>query len=320
MSDATMLREQWLAKIKTLNERVWERRADRPAIDAWLSNFADDWPADPSEQLHALFLLSHFMYFGDVEIRVLLTALYRDLFKYPIIEGLRQADAETLNGTELQARFRTELSRTRFLGIGNPAESGTHLLYYFRQENELTKELFIHTHQIFSGRLDAPEVGLADSSLTRYVLIDDFCGSGDQAKEYSEKVIATIRAAAARADVGVEICYYVLFASAHGLARIRSDADFDRVSAVYELDSSYRTFGDDSRYFLTHPDPINRDFAHQMCRAYGDQLWPACPLGYRDGQLMIGFHHNTPDNTLPILWFDRANPPWVPMFRRYHKK
>lgn len=56
-----------------------------------------------------------------------------------------------------------------------------------------------------------------------------------------------------------------------------------------------------------------------MCQTYGARLWPAFPLGYRDGQLMIGFHHNTPDNTLPVLWFDRPNPPWTPMFRRYHK-
>ena len=157
-------------------------------------------------------------------------------------------------------------------------------------------------------------VGLADQDIKRYVLIDDFCGSGDQATEYSQKVIAAIRAAASRAGVAVELCYYVLFATVEGLARIRADADFDRVGAVYELDSSYRTFDDDSRYFRTHPAPINRDFAHQMCQAHGSRLWAAFPLGYHDGQLMIGFHHNTPDNTLPVMWCDSASPPSTPMF------
>lgn len=315
----TALRESFLDKIKTLNERVWESRAGRPAIEAWLDNFADDWDSDPSEKLHALFLLSHFMYFGDEEIRVLLKSLFRDLFRYPIVEQLRKDSAGSLDAQSLQGQFATELARSRFLGIGNPAESGTHLLYYFRQENGLTKDLFVHTHQIFNGRLDAPDVGLDDQTLKRYVLIDDFCGSGDQATEYSQKVIAAIRSAALRAGITVELCYYVLFATTAGLARIRADADFDRVSAVYELDSSYRTFDDDSRYFRTHPAPINRDFAHQMCQTHGSQLWPAFPLGYRDGQLMIGFHHNTPDNTLPVMWFDSANPTWTPIFRRYHK-
>lgn len=312
-------RAVWLDKIKTLNERVWESRADMPTIEGWLANFADDWDDTPSERLHALYLLSHFMYFGDEEIRILLKSMFRDLYKYPIVEFLREESEGTLNAAILQMKFISELGGTRFLGIGNPAESGTHLLYYFRQENALMKELFIHTHQIFDGRIDAANVGLANPTARRYVLIDDFCGSGDQATEYSDKVITAIRDAASRSDIAVELCYYVLFATTNGLAKIRSSADFDRVAAVYELDDSYRTFDSESRYFRTHPSPIDRDFAHQMCQTYGASLWPAFPLGYRDGQLMIGFHHNTPDNALPVLWADTTTPPWTPMFRRYHK-
>lgn len=312
------LQQQLFNKIKTLNERVWEGRASRPLLEGWLDNFVDDWGDDPSERLHALFLLSNFMYFGDVELRVLIRALYRDLFKYPIIEQLRKSSSNTLDSVTLRRQFSTELIRTRFLGIGNPAESGTHLLYYFRQENGLTKDLFIHTHQIFNGPLHA-DVGLADTSIKRYVLIDDFCGSGDQATEYSAKVIAAMRDSAERSGATVEVCYYVLFATAHGLARIRDESNFDRIAAVYELDSTYVAFAEDSRYFRTHPAPIDRDFAYQMCKTYGEQLWPNYPLGYRDGQLMIGFHHNTPDNTLPVLWFESVDPPWTPLFRRYHK-
>ena len=40
---------------------------------------------------------------------------------------------------------------------------------------------------------------------------------------------------------------------------------------------------------------------------------------FRNGQLLIGFHHNVPDNTLPILWFDSPNADWRPIFRRYPK-
>ena len=38
---------------------------------------------------------------------------------------------------------------------------------------------------------------------------------------------------------------------------------------------------------------------------------PADALGFEDSQLLIGFHHNTPDNTLPIIWFDEpGGVPW----------
>jgi hypothetical protein len=56
------------------------------------------------------------------------------------------------------------------------------------------------------------------------------------------------------------------------------------------------------------------------CEKYGQHLWAADPLGYKDGQLLLGFSHNTPDNTLPIFWSE-GHPPrlWEPMFKRYHK-
>ncbi len=317
--DPLAVREEYFEKIKTLSENLWERRAERPAVEEWLANFSIDWDTTPSEQLHALFLLSHFMYFGDREIRVLLRALYRDLYRYPIIEAIRRDNGDTTDSPTVTAAFDEELARTRFLGLGNPAESGTHLLYYFRQENELPKGLFVHTHQVFGGRLDSADLRVSVPEVTRYVLLDDFCGSGNQAVEYSEKVIGMLRDAATREGLRVEIAYYVLFATYEGLRRVREDSDFDRVEAVYELDETYKLFGDTSRYLRTHPGEINRDFAHQMCTRCGERLYPDFPLGYGDCELLIGFHHNTPDNTLPIFWVDGEEGGWSPMFRRYAK-
>ena len=61
-------------------------------------------------------------------------------------------------------------------------------------------------------------------------------------------------------------------------------------------------------------------FAEQMCRFYGSSLVPGDPFGYDNGQLLIGFHHNTPDNTLPIFWYDEpGGTSWTPIFKRYPK-
>ena len=60
--------------------------------------------------------------------------------------------------------------------------------------------------------------------------------------------------------------------------------------------------------------------ARDLCLRCGEQLVPSHPLGYRDGQLLLGFSHNTPDNTLPVFWYEeRDGPNWRPMFRRYPK-
>lgn len=66
--------------------------------------------------------------------------------------------------------------------------------------------------------------------------------------------------------------------------------------------------------------PFERTFTEKICSAHGAVLCPEDPLGYQDGQLLIGFSHNTPDNTLPIFWSDgETGAPWIPVFKRYPK-
>ena len=43
------------------------------------------------------------------------------------------------------------------------------------------------------------------------------------------------------------------------------------------------------------------------------------PLGYDNCQLLLSFFHNTPNNSLPIFWFEDEQVEWKPMFRRYPK-
>jgi len=212
------LRQALIAKIKTLNETVWERRATEPAIEDWLNNFAhSSSTSSHEEQLHALFLLSNFMYFGSRQIRELLKAVYRDLYRYPIVESIRRAHADTLDSFIIDPEFRAQRNATRFIGVGNPSESGCHLLYYFRQENSLPKDLFIHTHQVFT-RVGGGSLQLRNSAVTRYIFIDDFCGSGEQGAEYSRDLVEDIK----KLNPNAVVAYYVLFATAQGMNRLRS--------------------------------------------------------------------------------------------------
>jgi hypothetical protein len=310
------LMESLIAKIKTLNETVWEHRATEPAIADWLDNFAPSNPPNPDERAHALFLLSNFMYFGSRQIRELLKALYRDLYRYPIVEAIRRANHDTLDSNVIDPLYKAERKATRFLGVGNPSESGCHLLYYFRQENGLSKDLFIHTHQVFT-RLGGAPLQLRDPAITRYVFIDDFCGSGKQGTAYSRDLVEDIK----RLNPNAFVAYYVLFATTHGISKIKTQTAFDTARAIYELDGSFKSFSVDSRYFRTALPEIDRGFCEQMCRTYGERM-VAAPhaLGFEDSQLLIGFHHNTPDNTLPIIWFDEPGGlAWKPIFRRYPK-
>ena len=134
------------ARITVLSDRVWENRNQWPQVEAWLANFDGRAGFDPEvEQLHALFLLSQFLFIGGAETRVLLQSVYRDLYLIPLIQDVRASLGGCREPIIVEAAVNEALAKTRFLGVGNPSESGVHLLYFFRQENRLSKDVFFST-------------------------------------------------------------------------------------------------------------------------------------------------------------------------------
>ncbi|HVT63080.1 MAG TPA: hypothetical protein VHD33_06320 [Legionellaceae bacterium] len=329
------------AKIKILRETTWyDRQLEWPEVQRWLDQFqkTDD---DDDEQIQCLFLLSNFMYFGRREIRETLRALFRDLYKYPIMQELRKKNANTKDRNLLEREFQKVLDKTRFLGMGNPSESGTHLLYFFRQENNLSKDHFINGHDIFlpeSRRprswnrrhiiysilrffklqtLFAPLV-LRDDQIKRYVFIDDLCCSGSQARKYSENLVESMKLL----DSEIEVYYFALFATQRGMDYVRTYTAFDKVDCIFELDETYKCFSANSRFFRREPHPVDKSKSEAICRRYDSAIKPGLVLGYNQDQLLLGFYHNTPDNTPPIFWYDgtySGNKLWRSIFHRYHK-
>lgn len=302
------------AKIMTLHGSIWERRAPWPQVLGWLDQFQEDANADADEQLHALRLLSNFMYFGVNEIRALLRSLYRDTFRPRVAKEVRARLGSSVDLNTVAQNVEAELRNTRFVSLGNPSESSALLLYYFRQENALHKDLFIHASEIFD--LTSGTVRLRDADITRYVFIDDLCGSGHQVEEYSTHTIAPIKAI----NPDIRAYYYPVFGLADGIDHLQRTTAYDAVCPVVELDNSFRAFSPESRLYVGDNLTQLKDPSEATCRKYGDRLWPEHPLGYEDGQLYIGFAHNTPDNSLPVFWSDGVNPqPWSPIFKRYPK-
>lgn len=321
--------DNMIEKILNLNLTVWENRLERENITEWLNNYNND-----NERIHALFLLSQFMYFGSDQMRYLMRCVYRDLFKYPKIRMIREMNNDTTDMNLISKIYEEDMKNTRFLGVGNPSESGVHLLYFFRQENRLSKTLFINTHEIFNRYGSHDTLELKNENVCQYVFIDDFCGSGKQAKLYSKHILEDLK----RLNNVVRVDYLTLFAMREGLDVVRCETEFDRVEAVIELDASFKCFSESSRYFVKEPESISKNFAEEMCRTHGkvlmysickndgivEPLLTKCSednsLGFSDSQLLIGFYHNTPDNTLPIIWYDEKDILWIPIFKRYNKK
>lgn len=195
---------------------------------------------------------------------------------------------------------------------------------WISSENNLEKGCFINTHEIFKTNLikekDANDVDISridikirNNNIKRYVFIDDFCGSGTQAKDYSKDIVEQIK----HINKDIEVNYLMLFGTEDGINSVKNETKFDKVETVFTIDNSFKCFSDNSRYFCKPINEIEKDFCKNMCEKYGNTLWNMHPLGYKDGQLLLSLFHNTPDNTLPIFWVENTN--WTPIFKRFHK-
>lgn len=316
------VKKDLMQTILKLDQTIWEGRGQKP-IDEWLENFENE-----NEKINALYLLSRFHYFGSQQMRELLRVLFRDLYKYRKISEIRKSNKNTTDLNIINEKFEDELKKTRFLGVGNPSESGVHLLYFFRQENKLPKNLFVETFKLLGNDPDLDDV-------KEYVFIDDFCGSGSQAKVYSKEIVDKIK----EKKPNIKISYLMLFATTDGKNNIQNLNKFDFVETVFELDESFKCFSEVSRYFQNVPKCISKNESKLLSDKYGyniqmkiwekeskkpkkqtiQELANRDKSGYCDCQLLLGFHHNTPNNSLPIFWYDEGDIPWVPIFKRYNK-
>lgn len=306
-------------RIQVLSDEVWEHSVEGEDVRRWLTNFVGSALTEDLERLHALYLLANFNYFGLREVREMLKSIYRDLFRYPIVQTIRSARGGTRDPALIAQGFATELDGTRFLGMGNPSESGGHLLYYFRQTNQLSKNHFIHEHEVLEEAIGVTPNSFAIKNLKRLVFIDDLMGSGDQAVEYSRKVVTHFRAVAHAQSVDLKMSYFTLFASQDALDRVRK-LPFDSVEAVHVLSESERAFSTTSRLYALPPAGITSSDARLFAETYGKAIAPGFPLGWKDGQLLLGLHHNVPDNSLPIFWVSEEWSSWEPVFPRFRKK
>lgn len=317
MLNELSLREQLYSRITNLSINLWERKINRPDIDKWLENFDKDDDSSKCEQMHALFILSKFMYFGNRELRLLLKSIYREKVVLPIIKKIRENNNNTKSRLIIRNALNDEIESTRFLGVGNPSESGTHLLYFFRQETGLSKKSFINIHDIISIEEDddgRPYKSLIDPTIKRYVFIDDLSGSGSQAASYLKGVVNDIK----NIDKNAEVMYFSLFGTKNGIEHIRNNTQLSVVDSIFYLDDSFKCFSENSRFFKSCPDEISIDFSLEVFEKHGRKLFEY-PLGYKDGQQLLGFAHNVPDNTLPAIWFDEDPSIWTPIFKRYQK-
>lgn len=312
--DYANLKQQYLYKIDILSHWIWKSNISGDDITHWLKNFNSE--DIEREQINALHLLSQFMFYELREVRVMLESLYRDHFYKPTLHRLKMA-----NTVDIVSKYQEILSKTRFLGIGNSSESSSLMLYFFRQVNKLPKELFIDRCNLFEydtmGNITGLKKDANDNMIDYYIFIDDLTASGDQALEEFEKIkISLVK----KFNPNAIIYYYTLFSTDVAKKAFDSQQDIC-METIFELDETYKAYGDTSRYFpqkqnnTDHTD--EKQYSKNVCQKYLNRYTRPYECGYKNGQLLLGFFYNTPDNTLQSFWSDSSS--WNPIFKRYDK-
>ncbi len=192
-----------------------------------------------------------------------------------------------------------EIEKSLFFPLGtSSASSGAMFLYQYRKELKLSEANF--KQDSFENYLN---------SNVSIVFFDDIIGSGNQATKFFNNYL----------NNKIVKCYYFsLFGLEKGISYIEKNAKFKMVIVGEEITDEEMAFTDNSEVFNKE----EKEIIKPICEKYGKLLYKDYPLGYDDTQALIVFPHNTPNNTLPIIWASNDNEAsivekqWSPLWNR----
>ncbi|MBX9939063.1 MAG: hypothetical protein K2Y32_07400 [Candidatus Obscuribacterales bacterium] len=194
--------------------------------------------------------------------------------------------------------------------FGSPAKSGSTCARMFKQEQP--------------GRIDDAHISdikehLKNSGMQydALVFVDDTIGSGANV----ETLVANLKeqeldAELKRRSISIYLCSVVALRDGLEVAQ-RACAKFACQAEVLSLYEFRKCFDAGIGIFQGDNDRLK---AMSIANEFGLKLRQEDPLGFNDSQMVVVFHDNSPDNTLPVL---NALPnqrsktkSWIPLFPR----
>lgn len=266
-----------------------------PDVREWLDQFEYR-----TEQRLMFKLLKHVEFYSDSKVREKLVVLHEQVQR--VLAGLR---------VPRPADRRVRRSDILLSSFGPPSKSGASYARLYAHVNMITH----HNAVNFEGINEALRKD-SENSIKAIVFVDDLIASGDTAVEYLNELNKMCGALIQEKKVKVfvsAIC--VLDIGEKNLQNAILTFPFDvEVNSCDYLLYSEQCFNNGSQVFDS---PDERMEAKGIARNYGIELVKKSPLGYNDCQLLVAFHDNCPNNTLPILWKESTGKTkWMPLFKR----
>ncbi len=316
--------EAWMiergSKIMTstlLDERTYEfmrnKEADAYVKDQEIADLVEHWSSYRGSEITTAQVRRWLCQFGDnISSRIMFNLLKHIKFygEYLVREKLKmihkklrsQIIYEIKNGE----RSRRDIILSSF---GVPSKSGSTYTRLYAQENK------IHTNNIVSFDNIHSKI-LNNDAIKAIVFVEDIIASGESACEMLEQLEQKygdfLKTKEIKTYIGA-ICGFK-----KGLDNVYKKINtlkFEvQIEIIDELTEEDQCLSESSLVFKT---PDERHKAEEIIKKYGMKLQKKQPFGYGDCQLLVIFHDNCPNNTLPIIWGSSAGEfVWNPLFRR----
>jgi len=279
--------------IRQTSTTVWKRELVIKDIEAWLDNFKGELFSLSHERIIGLWLLSHFTFYNEDEVKHLCRVVYRDLIHYISLNF--KSKTESLD--DFLISF---FQKSNIISSEQISGSGGFIAYFFRQVNGLPiKDLFNFSISNISDKIE------------NILVIDDVTlSSGKKSQMYKFWQDAKLKYPKKK------LFLLTLLSSEESCKFLKKEFDIEVINAI-TLDNRDKCFHKQSDVFSA----INKEEITVLCQQfadhYGRKIGIVEALGFGNGQYTFGFFYNTPDNTLPIFW-GQVNG-WIPVLRRYHK-
>jgi hypothetical protein len=308
------------------------------SLAAWLGQFTD--VADRATALD--FVLDQLVFLSDAEMTHLIELVYPDHIEAVLLRRVAQASGiSRFRVAELIARPEFSALRRRSLILG--ASDGARLDRLRRSAPSLSHEQFLQSSEAPDDLIEPMAGKLAEALAKQQIdapatfghvfLVDDFAGSGEtllRVKDGERKgklhrlhgALERLRTAGLlAADVEVTVILYVASQQAdeHVVATLASSGlPAWEVRVVQGLPSRVRV---DQR------DPAMAELAQRFYDpVLDDEHKGRAPLGYADCALPLILAHNTPNNSVSLLWADTTDEPrglnrlaLFPRYERHHR-
>ena len=280
------------------DRQCWRKFLGPDEIFKWLRNFSNE-----DEIYLALVLANNILYYNLDEVRSLWRIILMNRVKLFLLDEIFR-DMELPDIEKWFPEYLRE--KCIFVGYGKAGKSGQSMVYPFQQSHKVKNlkymELFefLHTSEDFSTKEGV-------------FLLDDFVGSGNQAKTtWYNKINGKSFNDVSEENPHLKFIYLALIGFKEGKRIIEENTPM-KVILGEELDERFKCFSDVS---VIYENPNERIEAKRVMEEKGRMLYEY-PLGYDTMELAVAFHHNTPNNSLPVIWKRRDDGSWYPLFERF---